>query len=377
MAKEILFFSVGDSNDISLWSNVPYLFAKTLEEKGIKVIRINIGPNKIISRFYNSVLCRTFKLFYPNHVHNYVCTGIMHRINNIKIRKAVLKHKKADCCIFTCFDYYNKYNNIPTLLFGDWTHNVLIHDRLNREKYYIERRFCKQQENAIENADWVISMFPECANSMKSHNPDANIIHLGLNVVNNLSQSEYTKEEILCLKKNSVSILFIGRKHYIEGAKKLVEAFRILQKKNHELELNIIGLKKDDFDKLPEKVNCYGFLHKENHDENLLYYKLMSTAKVFVNPTPMWGGYSSTIEAMFYYTPIVVSRYKDFTWEFGEKINFGKYNEEFSSLNLADDISSVIYNDKYIDTCIEAHEKVKNHTWENYINKILSLINLK
>ena len=48
MIKEIIFFSMGDSNKISTWSNVPFLFCKELEQKGILVRRIDIGPDPII-----------------------------------------------------------------------------------------------------------------------------------------------------------------------------------------------------------------------------------------------------------------------------------------------------------------------------------------
>ena len=40
--EEVIFFTYGDSSDASTWSNVPYLFTRTLEKKGITVRRVNL-----------------------------------------------------------------------------------------------------------------------------------------------------------------------------------------------------------------------------------------------------------------------------------------------------------------------------------------------
>lgn len=371
MVKEIIFFCGGDSNNMSFWSNVPYLFTKTLEEKGIIVRRINLGFNWRINKLFK-IYTDLLAIKYPNHTYSFVCTRLAKYINKIRINKAIKKYNTADCCIFICFDYYTPQKKC--ILFCDWTLDVLIYDRQKREKYKIEERFCKQQENAIDNADVVISMFPKCAESMRKINPNANIIYLGTNVVNDLSIIKYSRENILNIKSISKSILFIGRKHYLKGAKLLIKAFLKLLEKDPSLELNIIGLERNDFEDLPANVNCYGFLRKENREDNIIYYKLLSSAKVFVNPTPQWGGYSSTIEAMFYYNPIVISPYADFIKEFSSDIKFGVFNNEFTTDSLVDSISQVIYNIKYRQLCIEAHNSVENYSWSNYVDRILNTI---
>ena len=55
------------------------------------------------------------------------------------------------------------------------------------------------------------------------------------------------------------------------------------------------------------------------------YYNLLKSARVLINPASKWGGYSSTIEAMYYGCPIIVSPYDDFIEEFGKLIPFGYY----------------------------------------------------
>ena len=78
------------------------------------------------------------------------------------------------------------------------------------------------------------------------------------------------------------------------------------------------------------------------------------------------GHFSSTVEAMYYYTPVIVSPYQDFVKNFGEKIDFGVYNQDFTAESIANDIKSVINSDNYTEMCNFAHENVKTYTWENY-----------
>ena len=48
--KEVIFFTYGDSSKASTWSNVPFLFTKTLEGKGIKVDRIDLTQTPMYQR---------------------------------------------------------------------------------------------------------------------------------------------------------------------------------------------------------------------------------------------------------------------------------------------------------------------------------------
>lgn len=55
-----------------------------------------------------------------------------------------------------CFDFYNKFSGIPSLLFCDWTYKILVLDRKKRKPYWFEKRFCRQQATAINNAEYVV-----------------------------------------------------------------------------------------------------------------------------------------------------------------------------------------------------------------------------
>lgn len=383
--KRVIFFCYGDSSKPSTWSNVPYCFTKTLIDIGYDIIRIDISPNRYVNRIFNILISNPLRLLFPNSTYCYIRSRVFkYRVDNI-IKKAIIKNnenQKIDLCIFSCFDFYNSVNNIPTILLSDWTYEILIKERLKRNPYKFERCFIKQQSQAINKADLVISLFPACAESMKMKFPHANIHYLGSNVVNVIYKKEAISKEIIHRKIASKSIIFIGDKQYTNGALKLIKAIEIINKGRNgdsRVNLNIIGLKDKDIKIKRDFVHCHGYLNKDIETENELYYKLLLEACIFVNPTPIWGGYSSTVEAMYFYTPIIISPYKDFVKEFGPDIEFGRYNESFNEKCIAENILSIInmQNTDYNIICEKAHNAVKNYTWDVYITKMLNLINNK
>lgn len=368
--REIIFFSIGNSSDVSTWSNVPYLFAKQLEKRGIILRRVNLHIGKNVRILYNRTLFLLLNIIYPKHEYSFERTFLYRFIVNRLIKKSVKKYSSADFCIFFGYNFYNKFNNIPSLLFGDWTYEILIHERLNREFYWFEKLYSKREETIINSANIIISLFPKCADRIKEQCPEANVFYLGNNVINSLYEEELDDNRILSIKNSSKKILFIGQSKYIEGAKLLIESLKIISKDDN-YELHIIGMDASLFENLPFNVFCHGYLRKDNIKERKLYYDLLISAKVLINPTPLWAGYSSIVEGMFFYTPIVVTPFKDFVDEFGINIDFGVYNEIFSAEVLSQNILSVIHSHNYLGFCKRAHERVKNYTWDNYIDKLL------
>ena len=407
--KDILFFTYGDANNANVWSNVPYCFSHALKNKGVTVHRIDFSMNPAFVNFYDLGLRRMLdglslkKLRFP-----YLrTTRLFQYFAERKIRKAILQNPHADLCLFMGYGFYNKWNNIPSLLFSDWTTEMDIQKK--RKPNFLEKRIIRQEEEAINNAQYVISLFPVCCEEMKKRYPKANIHFLGGNVINDLSglrlrethpappclgrenqtkegqeelhfsysSNEVIVEDLLEKKAKSKKLLFIGRKTtYLEAAKKLIEAYNLLKEEEQyrELELDIVGCAASDFDSLPEGVTCYGFLNKSDERDRKVYYDLLVGAKVLVNANPKWGAFSSTVEAMYYYTPVIVSPYQDFVKNFGEDIDFGVYNQDFTAESIATDIKSVINSNNYTEMCTFAHEKVKSYTWENYVELVFELL---
>lgn len=371
--KNVIFFCNGDSSKISTWSNVPYLFTKTLQNRGISIKRVNTAPNRYIEKIYNRSIGFILNRIFDKPQLPYFRTKFHKLTTNYIIKKSVKRHPEADMCIFIGYGYYNKYNNIPSLLFGDWTYKTLIKDRLNRELYSFERPVEKQENEALSNSKFSISLFPVCTEQIKKDYPSANIKYLNRNVIN-LLYDKHIDQSIIEKKTECKKIIFIGNEKYTEGVKLLVEAVKNLNKKGLKIELHIIGINNKDLNGSDKNIFYYGYLDKNNEIQRHTYYKLLIEASLFVNPTPVWGGYSSCIEAMYFYTPIIVSPYEDFVRNFGENINFGMYNNHFTVNCLSDNIKKILYSENYTEICKEAHNTVKDYTWEKYVESLLKII---
>ncbi len=369
---EILFFCIGDSAKASTWSNVPYLFSKEIEKRGVVLRRINLAPNPIVNKLYNKLLLPISRLFFPHNVYSYERTSLNMLLTNLKIRKAIIKYPSADYCFFICFHFYNRYSKTPSLLFCDWTYKIYIRERLHRTPNLLERRFIRQEFCAINHALHVISLFPECAQMMKVDCPQASISHFRGNVVNSFYEGQLPDMDQFNKKKTNNKILFIGNSKYREAAIKTIAALDYL---DDSVTLDIIGMTSDEVGITCPRVIYHGYLRKDIDSEKDKYYKLLLEASIVTNTTPQWGGYSSIIEAMYFYTPILVSPFKDFVKEFGEDISFGKYCKDFTPESIACNIKLILNNFQYNKMCIKAHDTVKEYTWENYTNQIFELIN--
>lgn len=419
--NDILFFADYNPREASTWSNVPCCFVNALEEKGYQVRTFSTYPNRKWVLMYDKYIRLILDLIlYPLTRKRTVYFGysrIYQWIGERKIKKAVKKYPDANFCFFMNYLFYNKFNDIPSLLFGDWTVEMGL-ERKGVKPSVFQKRCIQKERETIENAEYTISIFPQCAEIMKKKYPKGNIYYLGGNFINDLSglrlrckdqcvmskddavnnkneqinldslhftpytlhsSNEIYIEDLIDKKEKSSKILFIGKPdRYKESAIKVIEAVKLLQKQKDlcDIELNIIGISKDQLPSVPDFVHCHGFLHKDNKQECNLYYNLLMESKVIVNPTPKWAAYSSTIEALYFCTPLIVSPYDDFVAEFGENITFGLYNHEFNKECIADNIKKVLTITNYKKMSMDAHNIVREYTWDIYVNKIINLIEL-
>lgn len=367
--KEVTVFTNGDSQKISTWSNVPYFFTETLTAKGIKVNRVDISPSHFLAKVYNQMFLRAIKATNRNTTYDYFRSFVHYANVRFRIKKALERYKNSDANIFLTFSFSSVgLTNKPTILFCDWTYDHYFKYFLNRDPDLFERSCISREDTQIEGSDLVFPLFPGVADYMKSRYENKNIFYLG-NVVNSLLR--VAEFEILEKKLASHNILFIGSTKYIEGAKYLIQAYTALKEKYPHLLLNIVGVQEKDFVRLPDGVNCYGYLDKAKEEDRELYYSLLMKSKVFVNTTPKWGAFSATLEAMYFYTPVVVTPYDEFVETFGLDINFGYYCENNSIEFLSSKISNIFESKSYESLCVNAHESVRDYSWSSYIDKIL------
>jgi len=372
-SKKIIFVSYGDSTAASSWSNIPYLFSKNLEKHGFDLVRLNILPEPERNLWWNKNVSRYLSIFFPNHQYSYIRSWFFRRETFSKIKQVIARNQDAYFCIFLNFEFYNRYNDIPSMLFGDWSYDMIILDRLKRKPYFFEKWFIKYQREALKKAQIKISLF-EDTKDILSKRYKIDVKHLGINVINDLNINHISSEEILQAKINSHHILFIGTVKYIEGAKKLLAAFTILSKKYPKLHLNFIGIDKKDIGEwvgIAENVSFFGYLKKEVEEDNKLYYNLLHSAKVLVNPSEGWAAYSSSVEAMNYYTPVIIKPYNAFKKDFGSNCDFGYYLENTKIETIANAIENTIFSENYFSYCKRAKEMVKSFTWEKYIELLI------
>lgn len=374
---EIIFFTYGDANRVSTWSNVPFCFSRALMDKGCTVHLVDIRCSMKYRKTFYYLIERPLSLLFPNHEYDAFRSNIFYYYTYLKIHRAIRQHPNADWCFFLCFDFYNKFSQIPSLVFGDWTFQIQIEERLQRKPYFFEKWFIKKQNKVITHADKVVCLFPETAERIRVSFPGTEAHYLGQNVINTVYKGNLCENEIINRKAASNKVLFIGRRHYLKGARLLKSAISRVRSLIPDVSVHYIGLTADQLcvsESEAEFVHCYGVLNKASSEECSLYYNLILNSKLFCNPSSVWAGYSSTIESMYYYTPIVSPCIKDFKDEFGSKLSFGVYDAELTEESLSNAIISVLTAPDYKSIALNAHNAVKDYTWSNYVDKILNLI---
>ena len=373
--KEITVFSIGDSLELSTWSNVPYFLTKSLEDKNIKINRVNLEENKTLRLIYKYSVFAFLKLFYKNSDHTYFRSGINNYLTNIKIKNAVKKYNNADALLFLTYSFSaKKYSTLNTVLFSDWSYLYKINTFFKRKAFWFEKKALKREEENINTADALISLFPRSKdfNGLNYKNKHQN--YLG-NVIN--CNYLLNKTEVISKKINSNKLLFIGTKKYKKGALELINAFKLLTEKNpNKIELHIIGIDEQEINISMPNLYYYGYLNKGIKSENELYYKLLAKAKAIINTNVNWGAFSAMTEAMYFYTPIITTPYNEFTETYGAEINFGYYVNDNSNQKLVSTIETLLDNtdEQQLILMNNAHEKVKDFSWDNYSNKLLDLI---
>lgn len=261
--------------------------AKHFEQNNIVVNRVDISSNRYVRGILDRLVFRPFsKLF--GRGYNYERTPMARFFAKRIVKKNVTRYKSSDFCVFLTFDYVNKYNNIPSLLFSDWTYRMKVEDREQRLPSKIEKLYIKYEDSVIESADIVLPMFSESYKKMIASCPAANIKNIELNVINNMYGDPVVEDDIVNKKLNSDYVLFIGRQHYKKGLQALIKVIKSDNFGN--LKVHVIGMGKELFPEAPDSVTFHGFLRKDIAEENELYYKLIIGAKILINVTPLWGG---------------------------------------------------------------------------------------
>jgi glycosyltransferase involved in cell wall biosynthesis len=373
--REINLFSLGDAKKISAWSNVPYFFSKALEAKGITVNCVDIDESAFWNSLYKYSVFIFLKLISKDTRHTYFRSGFNNFITRRKIRQAEKIYTNAQANIFLTFSFSSVgLSKKPSILFGDWTYLYFIRNFLDREPKWFERNAVKREAGNINESQLVLALFPLSAAFIKTNYEQKNTHYLG-NVINAVEEPQ--KGIILDHKLRFKKIVFIGNKKYLSGAKQLIEAFKYLNA--DETELHIIGLTPEETGGNSKNIYAHGYLDKGSETQRKKYYELLSQCALIVNTNEGWGAISAIIEAMYFYTMVITTPYKEFLETLAtneDEIDFGKFLSTDRTEDLAKLIRQLLENPPKIRLQLmeNAHKAVKSFTWERYSENLVQKI---
>lgn len=376
--KEIILISMGPASLLETWSGVPYFLLRELKNRGIIVREIDLEPHRYIKWLYNRIIMPFISLF-VNKGELSIYRSLFFRIYQyVVLTNKFRRYESADVILgITSFNISVPKTTKPIVMLSDWPFSYDLM-RKNIKVGWYQTKCIKYEDSCMRKADLLISLFPTCAKYINERLEEHKAKSLGVNVVNNLQSPP--KESII-EKSQKCRIVFIGRLHYISGAISLLDAYNELFEINPNIELDIIGLQSKDFpaiiiNKLKGKVRFWGYLDKGNKEQCDIYYNIIKKASLYVNTTPGWVGYTSMIEAMYFYTPVIVYPCTEFVDEFGEEIEFGKYLKD--SKYLAQTILEVWSQRDYQKMAQKSHDRVSNYTWTHFVDELLSdVVSLK
>lgn len=372
--EEITTFTYGDPSLLTTWSNVPYFLTKTLEEKNFIVNKVNVEPNKFVQNIWNKIFFKIIKLFLPDSTYDYQRTPFFRISVKRKMKAAVKEYPNTNLFLSVSFSYHPKYfTTKPVIMFCDWTYDYYLEHFKKRNPDLFEKQEIRNQHNLQCSVDEMVVLFPDVANFIKNKGFCHNVRYLG-NVINSPIMKMDDKQ--ILRKSRRKSILFIGLPKYMPGLRVLVSAVQNINRKEKLIQLNVIGIDESQIDfSFDNSVHFWGYLDKSNREELRLYYNLVDNAMLFVNTTPEWSSFSATLDAMYHYTPVIVSKYRSFEQTFGTNINFGFYCAN-TSKKVEEKIQTIIeMNDyEYISLAKKARRVVEPFSWSNYVDKLLNSV---
>jgi glycosyltransferase involved in cell wall biosynthesis len=369
---KIYFCTTAPSKNYKSWSNIPYLLHKNLEKRGYIVknyVMREVEPLKLLFNLPVRVLNKFFKL---GSTYFYVRTPLHFFVTSLYSRYIGLMSAKQDVMLVQGFSYPIHNSKNRQIILGDWPSEYLFEIFLKRQPSRLERKSINRENEVIEAADAVVTLFPNVREYMLRKYKNRNIYYFG-NVVN-VDDDVMIPTDIRERKSNSKNFLFVGQPFYLTGALELIAAARNLRQQGIDCEVDIIGIDPNLLGVEYAWLKVHGYLDKEKPRDKARYYDLLSNARLFVNTTPRWSGFQALLEAMYFQNPIVVRPNESLRSYFSNLTAVAYILEEDGPSLESILVESLVDTARYQQMSDAARKSVESSTWKSFTNKLIGLL---
>ncbi len=369
---KIYLCTTASSKNYKSWSNIPYLLHKNLEKRGYVVKNYVMREVEPLKTIFNLPVRVFNKFFNLGTTYFYVRTPLHFFFTRLYSRCIALMSAKQDVMLVQGFSYPLHNGKNKQIILGDWPSEYLFEKFLNRQPNAFERRSIDRENAVIENADAVITLFPNVREYMLQKYQNKNIYYFG-NVVN-VDDDVVVPEDIQQRKRSSKRLIFVGQSFYLPGALALISAVRNLRKDGMDYEIDIVGIDPSLISAEYRWLRVHGYLDKQKPEEKQKYYELLSNARLFVNTTPGWSGFQALLEAMYFHNPIVV-RLNESLPSYFPNLKDLAYIVEGGGMSLEEIILDGFSNGtRYRAMSKASRQSVESSTWSNFTDNIIRLI---
>lgn len=354
-----------------------YNLAKKLKQMGYNIIIVTSRYNKELKEIEETDYAKIYRLptykiaaeRYPINKKNKRFKEIFKMLENENIDSAIIQTR-----FWTTSYFASKFvakNNIPACLIEHGSTHFTVNNKiLDKFGEIYEHKLT----NAIKkNVKGFYGVSKKCTEWLKHFGIEAKGVFY--NSINIEEVEEYTKY----IQKDSdkIIITYVGRMIEEKGVLKLIEAFKKLEKKYDNLELDLAGagpiLEKIIAENKDEKN--IKILGKLSHDEVL---KLLGKTTIFVNPSAFSEGLPTTILEAGIMNCAVVATPMGGTTEIISSDDFG-YICGFETDEILEKIEKLIRNkDEITKLSTNINDKVrKQFSWDVTARKIAETIKYK
>jgi glycosyltransferase involved in cell wall biosynthesis len=370
-------FTVGDSNDINTWSNVPYFFARALISRKVDVRRLNlIGEGGAIQQaldILNGIVSRAASSYglRPRPVFR---IPAFHRLVNFHLAKTCRRVPEADLNLFLTFSFSSyRYSDVPVAHYCDRTYEHHLAE-LGIRPSHVDRWFIRMEKQNLQNARYIFSFNRACLDFIRDRYDISSPLLLNAGI--NLGEDDFPDPSTLIARKEaSRDILFIGRSYHNRGVDILLKAFQRFNAKFPDpFTLHLVGVANGELREPQAHVVCHGYLRKDDPTQYRQYIELLASARLFVFPMRFGPIPGVLREALWMCTPVILTNVQNAS----ERLQNGKNGilagkadpEEFAHLMgaLAADRGQWRQMAEY------ARESVREETWGATVDRFLDVL---